>query len=263
MLVTAAGTIRQHVDLAAAGNGEPAGSIGVAGGRIEDHSSLRGNDGAFGGRDVDRSGAWRCGRSAVGANEIAEQRAQIAGAFGGGRNRRDDGSGATTTETLIVGEEEELVFENRAADRAAELIPAQRQTLLRRPVFRVEEVVAEIFKQRAVEVVAAGFCGRLKQRACDGAECGVVVPCRHLEFLERVDIGVDDGDAENRAIVFRAVEQEAVRGELLAIDVDLVAALRIFGRGVLPIVELRARRDEQRLCQVAVEDGEAAEFVSA
>ena len=75
--------------------------------------------------------------------------------------------------------------------------------------------------------VRARFGGGLHQSAGDGTKLGVIVAGGDLELLQRIDVGIDYGNPKNGAIVLRTVEQEAIRRELLAVNVDLQATLRV------------------------------------
>jgi len=66
--------------------------------------------------------------------------------------------------------------------------------------------------------------------ACSSApatetEGRIVITSGDFELLKRIEIRIDDGDAENGAVVLRAIQEKPVRSELLSVDVDLVAAL--------------------------------------
>src|SRR5205085_4621399 len=82
------------------------------------------------------------------------------------------------------------------------------------------------------------------------------------KFLKRINVWIDDRDPKDRAVVFRSVEQEPVRRKLLAIDVDLITALRILSLRVLPIaVQLRSWSYQQHLRHIPVQNRKAAKFL--
>src|SRR5581483_1893941 len=164
----------------------------------------------------------------IGANEISEQGSQVASTLGGGWDSGDYGRPAAAAGALIVAKEEKFVLDDRPADRSAKLIPAQRQVRAREAVVGIELVVAQILKQRSVKTVGAGLCGSLQQCASDRSKLRVIVAGRDLEFLQRIDIGIDYGNTQDGAVVLGAIQQESVGGELLAVGIDLVATLRIF-----------------------------------
>ncbi len=68
--------------------------------------------------------------------------------------------GRIETGALVIDEEEELVFLDRAAEGAAELVPAQqwpaKTAEIVRPFVCVQLVVSKEFKQVAMELVRAG-----------------------------------------------------------------------------------------------------------
>ena len=203
-------------------------SAAVVGGWIEDHSSARRNYVAFSGGDIERSRARRGGTAFVGADVVAQQGREIARSFGRSGNGGSDRGGSAPPRALVVGEEEHLVLDDGAAHRRAELIPAEGQQGLGRPIFGVEEIVAQIFESRPVQRIGSGFCSGLHERAGDGAKLRIVVAGGDLKFLQRVDVRIDDSNSEDRAIVLSAIEEKSVRSELLAVRVDLIAGLGIF-----------------------------------
>src|SRR5206468_11698432 len=121
----------------------------------------------------------------------------------------------------------DLILYDRAADGCSELIPAKRQRLSRGPIFRIEIIVAEILERGAMKVVRARPGGGLHHRARYRPELRVVVAGRDLEFLQGIDIGVNHCDTENRTVVLGSIEQKADGGELPAVGVALVPALRL------------------------------------
>ena len=254
----------EHVDLAISGEDLAAvAGGGVAAIGVEGHAGLGGDLSALGGGYHDGVGAGRSGDGIrTVANIGAELRAEIAGAFGGGGHGGDKRTAVAAAGALIIEKEEDLVFDDGAAEGAAELVPAQGRVEGGEMVGGVEEIVAKEFEEGSVPLVRAGLGGGLEQGAGDGAELGVVVTGGYFEILERVEVRIDDGDAEDGAFVFGAVEEEAVGGEELAVDVDLHAALGILAGGVLPRVHLGAGNDEEEGSEVAVEDGKALDFVA-
>ena len=131
---------------------------------------------------------------------------QIAGAFGGGGHGGGHRGACGFSRALIVGEDEELIFQYRAADRAAKLVPVQGQTSGGKGILRDEFGVAQILKRRTVEAVRARLGGRLDQCAGHRSELGVVIAGGQLQLLQRVDVGIDHRDAEDGAVVLCAVE---------------------------------------------------------
>src|SRR5262245_26620548 len=75
---------------------------------------------------------------------------------------------------LIIGEEEQFVFDDRAAEAAAELIPAlfglPCAGEIVAPVVGVQHVVAEELEAAAVKLIRARFDGHADDAALEGAE---------------------------------------------------------------------------------------------
>ena len=109
--------------------------------------------------------------------------------------------------SLIIGEEESLVFLQRAAQRASELIQIE---FLRRgseEAACVQVCIAEELEQRPVEVIGPRLSRHQNGRT--GA-CPIfrgVVKGQDLEFLDGID-GRENGDAaRGQFVVVVAVEQ--------------------------------------------------------
>ena len=79
-----------------------------------------------------------------------------------------------------------------------------------------------------------GLTSGLNQCAGSGAELGFIVTGADFEFLKRIEIGIDNGNPEDGALIFGTVEEKAIGGEELPIYVCLDTLLRIFTGRVLP-----------------------------
>ena len=89
-----------------------------------------------------------------------------------------------------------------------------------------------------MEFVAARF-GLGGQDSSDGlAEFGVVVLSRHLRLSHRIQARVDDDDAQDGVLIVRAIQFVSGAAEVLAVDENLLTALRIFRGRVAPADEL-------------------------
>ena len=217
--------------MAIGGKGFASGSAGIAGGGVKHHACLRRNGAAVGSRNHDGLGARRSGAGPVRANVVAQQSAKISAALFGGGDRRNFRSADVAAGSLVTEESEQLVLDDRAAERSAELVPTDGRIDAAERVSRVEEIVAEIFEGRAVQFVGAGFRGGLQQRARHVAELRVVVASCDFEFFEDVRVGIDHGDTQDVAVILSAIQQEAIRISHLAIDRSLLVALLIFRAG--------------------------------
>ena len=161
---------------------------------------------------------------------------------------------------LVVEKAEEPVLAKRPSNRSPELVPAQGRLQVGERVSRVELVVTEVFKQRSVEPVGSRLGGGLHHGSGGLAKFRVVVAGGHLEVLQRVKVGVDDGDAQDGAVVFRSVDQKSVGKEKLAVHVYLDAALWILARSMLPPVHLRPGHHQEQFGQIPVENRKLFEF---
>src|SRR5437867_4016396 len=118
-------------------------------------------------------------------------------------------------EALEVAEEERLVFHDRTAERAAELVHLERVFLLVEELARVHRGVPQIFERRAVEGIRPALDRGVDDAAGAPPELGRERVGLDLELLDRVDRGADD---EGRAVqevdyvdvVVDAVEQVVV-----------------------------------------------------
>src|SRR6266853_1060372 len=85
------------------------------------------------------------------------------------------------------------------------------------------------FECRSVEAVAARLClGGHEPRDCF-AELGIVVLRSDLHFGNRVEVGIDDRDADDWVLIVSAIQFVAGGEGELAVAFDLLAALRVLG----------------------------------
>ena len=125
---------------------------------------------------------------------------------------------------------------------------------LREGVTRLEPVTLPELERAPVELVGPRL-GLHRDHAGDGLpELGVVVLRRDLGLPNRVEVRVDDDDAENRVPILRAVELVAGPAEMLTVHHRLHRALRVLACGMLPLELLRARRQQDELGEIAVDD---------
>ena len=153
------------------------------------------------------------------------------------------------------GKEAELVLEDRAAERGAELTTEERRVAQERRV-AAHLLVAVIHERRALELVGARLRHGVDERTGEVALAHVVRRDEDLEFLDGVegqrtatDLGTDRG---------RRTETEAVR-ERYTVDLDVVEAVILAGGGDAAVGRhVHLRRVTREVREVTVERGEAA-----
>src|SRR6267378_2266566 len=139
---------------------------------------------------------------------------------------------------LVVGKEEDFVLPDGAAHGATELVPvaAGYRGSLREGVTGEVGVRALEVKDRTVELVGAGF-GLGSHHSADGlAEFSIVVLGGDLDFIDRLEVGVDYDDPQNRVLVVGAVQLEGRAREVLPLSQDLLRPLGVLAGGVVPAV---------------------------
>src|SRR5205807_6378496 len=157
------------------------------------------------------------------------------------------------------------VLDDRATDGTPELAPQVNRDhapgcgvllKLSERVSRLGPVAAAESKSTAVEVVAAGL-GLGGHYAGDGfAKFRVVVLRGDFRLGDGIQVGVDDNNTEDRILVIRSVQLVSRAAEVLAIDEDLLAALRVLRLGMGPTDQLLGSgREQLKLSEVAVVDG--------
>ena len=126
--------------------------------------------------------------------------AQIARAFRRRGNAQQRAATRVAPRALIIAEVEELVLHDRAADRAAELVPLRQRdqppagirnrSRLRERISRLHVVVAQKFERDAVHLVGAGLRLRADDAGAGHAELGVVIGRRDLGFSDGFECGL-------------------------------------------------------------------------
>jgi hypothetical protein len=97
--------------------------------------------------------------------EDRRQAAEVPAALRRGRNDADVHIALFFPLTFVAGEEERLVFEDGAADSAAELVALELFLPGREEISRVERVVAHELEQAAVKDVSCRFRRHVERRA--------------------------------------------------------------------------------------------------
>ena len=93
---------------------------------------------------------------------------------------------------MIRAEKQQLIFDNRTAQRIAELILSQNRPRLsggiKKEVVRIQVLVAEKFKKAAMKLIPAAFGDHVHIRARIVAKRRVIQSRLHLEFFNRIRI---------------------------------------------------------------------------
>jgi len=194
---------------------------------------------------------------------------KIAAACRVGRHRAEPRAADLAACPFVVAEEEPAVLRDRSANRGAELVllglrqesPGQRVGgELRERIARLELVALEELEGAAVQRIGARL-GLHRDHPCRGlAELGVVVLRGDLRFPDRLQGGIDDDDPEDRVAILGAVELVRGSAEMLAVHHRLRRPLRVLAGRMLPAQLLSARRQQDELGEVAVEDGEVGQL---
>src|ERR1700734_1579250 len=166
---------------------------------------------------------------------------------------------------LKVAESKQLVLDNRPPQGHAELLPAGRRDQPAGNGIWVElcerisgcgGVGSPEPESTAVQIVAARL-SLYRHRSGNGlAELGVIIAQRYFGFLNGIQIRIYNNNSQNRILIVSAIQFECGAAEMLAIHKDLLAALRIFRRGMAPSHQLlSAGRKQFERCKVPVKDG--------
>ncbi len=105
---------------------------------------------------------------------------------------------------------------------------------LRKRITRLRRVCPPKPKGAAVEIIGARFCLCGYDSRHSLAKLGIVTLGRKLSLGYSVQVWVNHNDAENRILIVSAVQLISGSAEVLALHENLLAALRILGRGVTP-----------------------------
>ena len=177
---------------------------------------------SMGGRHITKGASDLCGGT-VGRRDIGKQAA----------GERTGTEAVDLASPLVGTEEEETIFQDRSADRAAELILLHRRTRvalgLQKDVVGVENIVAEKLPDGAVKLIGAGFRDDFNVGAGIASKASVVHGGLDFELLD--GIGVGDGDATllekvpaapaPEVIDVRAIHNKAVADIAGPIDIDV------------------------------------------
>lgn len=225
-------------------------AIGVGDGVEKDSWNRQRGDGAGYGKVPVGEDAHRDGVEAAGGNQAVgegvvrrwvhrynAQRArdrhvvEVAALQIGGGHRARVSRALTLAFTFVVREEERLIFADRPAKVAAELIEAQLRLPAvdgRGPALGVELVVAEEFPRSATNIVAAALDGDVHNTARTASVLSGVAVRLHLELRYGVHRGPHHihpfaAEAGGVGVVVHTIEQIVVLQRAIAVDVDRAA----------------------------------------
>ena len=133
----------------------------------------------------------------------------------GRRNCAEPGAQLAAPEALVVAEEESLVFHDRPAERASELVHLERVLLLVEKLARVHRRVPQIFERRAVKGIRPALDRGVDDTPGAAAELGRERVRLDLELLDRVYRRSDDEcravqEVDHVDVVVDAIEQVVV-----------------------------------------------------
>ena len=136
------------------------------------------------------------------------------------RHRRDHGPADALPLTLVIDEEERPVATERAAQDAAELVPAEVGLGggRRKDIARVQPFVAEEVERGSMEDVGAGLRRQVDDATVEPAELGRRAVRFDLEFLDGVDDREERDLARLRLHHRDAIEQIFVGARPAAVD---------------------------------------------
>jgi len=193
---------------------------------------------------------------------------KIASAHGIGGDKTGKDDAVALILLFSIDEEEGFVLANGAADGAAELIQIELFGGGGEEAFGVERGVAEEFKERAMEIVVAGFCGDKNGWSRARAVFSGIVVSENFEFLDGIDRGKNSDTAGSQFVVVVAVEEPvgavgagaadgkregAARGDFAAGGAVEKAVVVSFLRG--------ARRERGELDEVAAIERKLGHFL--
>ena len=107
----------------------------------------------------------------------------------------------------------------------------------------------------AMEFVAAGLDLNGDVTGDGLTDFRVEVLVSNFGFLNGIEVRIHDDNSENGILVIGAVELKGRAAEVLAVDHNLLPALRVFRSGVAPTDELlRAGREQLEIREVAIQN---------
>ena len=114
-------------------------------------------------------------------------------------------------------------------------------------------IAAAEAENAAVEIIAPRFSLGRHYAGYRFAEFSVVILGSDLCLGDRIEIGIDNDNAQNWVLVIGSIQLVCSTAEMLAVDENLLAALWILGLCVCPTHELLgARRQQHEFGEVAV-----------
>src|SRR5277367_4427114 len=111
-----------------------------------------------------------------------------------------------------VCKEEGLIVDHRSTDTSSELILAQLRLFAgSEEVFGVSDIVAEVFEQRSVEAVGAGFSDDVYGDSCGSANLGGIQVCIDNDLLNRLNGRTHQGEPLVSLVVIEAVDHLVIQ----------------------------------------------------
>src|SRR5262249_8363715 len=158
-------------------------------------------------------------------------------------------------------EEEVLVFTNGAAERTAELLPAERRLiytgLVLEEILRIEPLVALEDEARAVKLVLAGLGDDVDRRAFAPTVGGGEALRADDEFLHGFERELHHRTADGVVFVINAVDGDVDVAPLSAVDAE--DRIAHFGR-VIGGNRLHARSEKSQIGEVAAIQRQVADI---
>ena len=166
----------------------------------------------------------RCiGADAAGIETSQAVFGEIADALLRRRHHGCDRDSLPYLQRFIIAKEEGLTLHDRAAQTSSELVLPE--LLLRQlcpsgevvVAIRIESIVPEKFKQRAVEIVASRLRQNVDHTARCAADFGAIKIRQNFKFLNGVNRRPDSNSANESLVVVHAIDQVVVGDRVLPV----------------------------------------------
>ncbi len=132
---------------------------------------------------------------------------EIAGPHGQRRHEACKGDALALEFLFAIDEEEGFVFDDGAADGAAELVQVELGGCLRKVVPGIQVGIAHKFEERPVKGIGPGLCADQHGRTRSCTVLGGVGVGQNLELLNVVDRGEDADTARGEFVIIDAIQQ--------------------------------------------------------
>src|SRR6185369_6253644 len=166
--------------------------------------------------------------------QIAEVACALCRRWNTVRSRRAN----VAAKSLVIAEDEQSVLDDRRPRGSAKLIPVAFRNGHRfgKRVARKVRVRTLEIKCRSVQLVGSRLGLRRNHRTQRFAEFRIVILGGDLHFLDRIQVRVDNNNAQNRILVVGAIQFERGAGKLLALRQNLLRTLRVLAGSMVPAV---------------------------